>query len=167
MTGSWVLAACLLVRTRSRDQERVQAKNRVDCNSKGEEVGGEWGEEGGRRRRGRGGDGGDGGFNNGQGNVLNRDIFEIDNFTRELKLCPIVLSEWGEEAVEFSLGKADDVGGGLLTKLFEVELGRGAKGFEGGLRGRRGRGSDDVGVGVDGAGLEGVRVNEEDVGVSR
>ena len=134
---------------------------------KGEEVGGEWGEEGSGRQWGRGGDGGDWGFDDGRGNVLNWDIFEIDDFTRELKLCPIVLSERGEEAIEFSLGEADDVGGGLLTKLFKVELGRGAKGFEGGLRGRWGWGSDNVGVGVDRAGLEGVWVNEEDVRVSR
>ena len=80
-------------------------------------------------------------------------------------MCPVVLSEWREETVEFCLGEADDVGGGLFTELFEIELGHGAKGFEGGLQGRRGRGSDDVGVGVDSAGLEGVGVNEENVGV--
>ena len=134
---------------------------------KGEEVGGERSEEGGRRRRGGRGNSGDGCFDDGRGNVLNWDIFEIDDFTRELKLRPIVLSERGEEAVEFCLGEADDVGGSLLTELFKVKLGRGAKGFEGGLRGGRGRGSDDVGVGIDRAGLEGVGVNEEDVGVSR
>ena len=131
----------------------------------GKEVGGKRSEEGGGRQRGGGGNGGDGGFNDGRGNVLNQDIFGINDFTQELKLRPIVLSERGEEAVEFSLGEADDMGGGLLTELFKVELGRGAKGFKGGLQGRRGRGSDDVGVGVDGVGLEGVGVNEEDVGV--
>ena len=78
---------------------------------------------------------------------------------------PIVLSERGKEAVEFGLGEMDNVGGGLLTELFKIELGRGAKGFEGGLRGRRGWGSDNVGVGVDGTGLEGVGVNKEDVGI--
>ena len=133
----------------------------------GEEVGGEWGEEGSGRWRGGGGDGGDGGFNNGRGDVFNRDILSINDFTRELKLRPSVLIERGKETVEFGLGKADDVGGGLFTELFEIKLGRGAKGFEGGLRGRRGRGSDDVGVGVGGAGLEGVGVDEEDVGVGR
>ena len=132
----------------------------------GEEVGGERGEEGGGRRWSGGGDGGDGSFDDGRGDIFDRDVFGINDFTRELKLRPSVLIERGKEAVEFGLGKADDVSGGLFTKLFEVELGHGAKGFEGGFRGRRGRGSDDVGVGVDGAGLEGVGVNEEDVGVS-
>ena len=51
---------------------------------KGKEVGGEWGEEGDGRRRGGGGDGGDGSFDDGRGNILDRDIFKIDNFTREL-----------------------------------------------------------------------------------
>ena len=133
----------------------------------GKEVGGEQGKEGGGRWWGGGGNSGNGGFDDGRGNILNRDIFEIDDFTWELKLRPIVLSERGEKAVEFCLGEADDVGSSLLTKLFEIELGRGTKGFEGGLRGRRGQGSDDIGVGVDGAGLKGVGVNEEDVGVSR
>ena len=131
----------------------------------GEEVGGKRGKEGGGRRRGGGGDGGDGGFDDRRGNVLDRDILEIDNFTRELKLRPIVLSEQRKETVEFGLGEADDVGSGLFTKLFEIKLGRCAKGFEGGLRGRWGQGSDDIGVGVNGAGLEGVGVNKEDVGV--
>ena len=131
----------------------------------GKEVGGERGEEGGGRRWGGGGNGGDGGFDDGRGNVLDWDIFEIDDFTQELKLRPIVLSEWGKEAVEFCLGKADDMGGGLLTELFKIELGRGTKGFEGGLRGRRGWGSDNVGIRVDRVGLKGVGVDEEDVGV--
>ena len=133
----------------------------------GEEVGGERSEEGGGRRWGRRGNGGDRGFDDGWGDVLNRDVFGINDFTRELKLRPSVLIEWGKEAVEFGLGKADDVGSGLLTELFEVEFSCGAKGFEGGLRGRRGWGSDDVRVGVNGAGLKGVRVNEEDIGVGR
>ena len=145
----------------------VCSKARRGCKEmgKGKEVSGEWGKEGGRRRRGGGGDGGDWGFDNGRGDILNRDVFEINNFTWELKLRPIVLSERGEEAVEFSLGKADDVGGSVFTELFKVKLGRGTKGFKGGLRGRRGWGSDDVGVGVNGAGFEGVWVDEEDVGV--
>ena len=133
---------------------------------KGEEVGGKWSKEGGWRWRGGGGNGGDGGFDGGQGNVLNWDIFEVNDFTRELQLRPIVLSEWGEEAIEFGLGEADDMSGCLFSKLFEVELGCSAKGFEGGLQSRREWGSDDVGVGVDGVGFEGVGVNEEDVGVS-
>ena len=132
---------------------------------KGKEVGSKRSEEGSRRRQGRGGNSGDGGFNNGQGNVLNQDVFEINDFTWELKLRPIVLSEWGEEAVKFCLGKADDVGSYLFTELFEVKLGCGVKGFEGGLQGRRGQGLDNIGVGVNGAGFEGVGVNEKDVRV--
>ena len=132
---------------------------------KGKEIGSEQSEEGGWRWRGGGGNGGDRGFDDGWGNILNRDIFEIDDFAWELKLCPIVLSERGEETIELCLGETDDVGGGLFTELFEVKLGHGVKGFEGGLWGRWGRGLDDVGVGVDGVGLKGVGVNEEDVGV--
>ena len=133
----------------------------------GKEVGGERSEEGSGRRQGGGGDGGNWSFDDGRGDVLNWDVFSINDLTWELKLRPIVLSEWGEEAVEFSLGKADNMGGGLFAELFKIKLGHGAKGFKGGLRGRRGWGSDDVGVGVNGVGLEGVGVNEEDVGVSR
>ena len=146
---------------------RSKARRGGEEVGEGEEVGGKWGEEGSGRRWGGGSDGGDWGFDDGRGDVLNQDIFCINDFPRELKLRPSVLIERGEEAVEFGLGKADDVGGGLLTELFEIELGRGAKGFEGGLRGRQGRGSDDVGVGVDGEGFEGVGVNEKDIGVGR
>ena len=152
-----VLVRVVVVRSKAR-----QGSEEV---GEGEEVGGERGEEGSRRRRSGGGDGGDGGFDDGRGDVFNRDVFGINDFTRELKLCPSVLSERREEAVEFGLGEADDVGSSLFTELFKIELGRGAKGFKGGLRGRWGRGSDDIGVGVDRAGLEGVGVNEEDVGV--
>ena len=144
---------------------RSKARRGGEEVGKGEEVGGKWGKEGGGRQRGGGRDGGDWGFNDGQGDVLNRDIFSINDFTWELKLCPSVLIERGEEAVKFCLGEVDNVGGGLFTELFKIELGRGAKGFEGGLGGRRGRGSDNIGVGVGGAGLEGVGINEEDVGV--
>ena len=144
---------------------RSKARRGGEEVGKGEEVGGKRGEESSGRWRGGGGDGGDRCFDDGQGNILDWDIFEIDDFARELKLRPIVLGKRGKEAVEFGLGEADDVSGGLFTELFEIELSRGAKGFEGGLRGRRGRGSDDVGVGVDGAGFEGVGVNEEDVRV--
>ena len=63
------------------------------------------------------------------------------------------------------MGEADNVGGGLLTELFKIELGHGTKSFKGGLQGRRGQGSNDVGVGVNGTGFEGIGVNEEDVGV--
>ena len=132
-----------------------------------EEVGGERSEEGGRRRWGGGGNGGDGSFDDGRGDIFDWDIFGINDFTWELKLRPIVLIERREETVKFSLGEADDVGGCLFTKLFEVELGCGVKGFEGGLWSGRGWGLDNIGVGVDGTGFEGVGVKEEDVRVGR
>ena len=121
----------------------------------GKEVGSKRGEEGGRRRQGGGGNSGDRCFNDMWGNVLNWDIFMVDDFTRELKLCPIVLSEWGEEAVEFGLSKVDNVGSGVFTKLFKVELGHSTKGFKGRLWGRQGQGSDNIGVGIDRAGHRG------------
>ena len=49
----------------------------------GEEVGSERGEEGGGRWWGGGGDGGDGCFDDGWGDILNRDVFEINDFARE------------------------------------------------------------------------------------
>ena len=131
----------------------------------GNEIGSERSKEGSWGWWGRRGDSGDRGFNNGWGDVLNWDVFKVNDFTWELKLCPIVLSEQGKEAVKFGLGKTDDVSGGLFTKLFEVKLGHGTKSFEGGLWGRQGWGSDDVGVGVNGAGFKGVWVNKEDIGV--
>ena len=69
-----------------------------------------------------------------------------------------------KEGVELFLGKADDVGGGVLSELFKVKLGSGAKSFEGGCGSRRGWGLDDVWVGIDGGGLEGVRVDEGNTG---
>ena len=153
-----VLVRVVVVRSKARRGSEEVGEGKKVCGKRGEESSGRW--------RGRGGNGGDRGFDDGWGNVLNRDVFGLNDFTRELKLRPSVLIEWGEKAVEFGLGEADDMGSGLLTELFEIELSCGAKGFEGGLRGRRGRGSDDVGIGVDRAGFEGVRVNKEDVGVS-
>ena len=100
---------------------------------KSEEVGSKQGEEGSRRWWGGGGNSGNRCFDNGQGDVLNWDILMVDDFTRELKLCPIVLIEQREEAIEFSLGKVDNMGGCMFTKLFKVKLSHGMKGFEGGL----------------------------------
>ena len=57
------------------------------------------------------------------------------------------------------MGEADDVVGGFLSELFKIELGDSAKGFEGGFGSGRGRGADNVGVGVNGGGLKGVRVD--------
>jgi len=91
----------------------------------------------------------------------------VDQVTCELKVAPTVLVKRGKEGVELCLGEADDVGGGVFSKLLEVELGSGAKGFEGGCGSKRGWGTDDVGVGIDGGGLEGVGVNEGDAGAGR
>ena len=88
----------------------------------GKEVGSKGCEEGSGRRRGWGGDSGDGGFDDGRGNVLNWNIFKVDDFTWELKLCPIVLSERGKETVKFSLGKVDDMGGSCLPSCARSNL---------------------------------------------
>jgi len=85
----------------------------------------------------------------------------------KLEVGPAVLGEWGKEVVELFLGEADDVGGGVFTELFEVELGSGAKSFEGGCGSKRGWGADNVWVGIDGGGLEGVGVDEGDAGAGR
>jgi len=77
------------------------------------------------------------------------------------------LGEWGKEGVELFLGETDDVSSGVLTELFEIELGSGAKSFEGGCGSKRGWGSDDVWVGIDGGGLKSVRVDEGDAGAGR
>ena len=77
------------------------------------------------------------------------------------------MGEWGKEGVEFFLGEADDVGGGVFSELFKVELGSGAKSLKGGCGSKRGWGADDVGVGIDGGRLEGVGVDEGDAGASR
>jgi len=60
----------------------------------------------------------------------------VDEVTCELKVAPTILGEWGKEGVEFFLGKADDVGGGFFSELFEVELSGGAKCLLSGLRSR-------------------------------
>ena len=91
----------------------------------------------------------------------------VNNFTGELELHPVVLVKWGEEDVKFSLGKVDDMSSSFFSKLFEVKLGSSAKGFKGGLGGRQGWGSDDIGVWVDRTGLKGIWVNEGDARVSK
>jgi len=88
----------------------------------------------------------------------------VDQVTCELKVAPTVLGEWGKEGVEFFLGKADDVGGGVFTELFKVKLSNGAKGFESGCGSKRGWGADNVWVGIDGGRLKGVGVDEGDAG---
>ena len=74
------------------------------------------------------------------------------------------MGERGKEGVKLCLGKADDVGGGFFSELFEVELGGGAKCLLSGLGSRWGRGTDHVGVGVDRGRFEGVWVDESDTG---
>ena len=84
----------------------------------------------------------------------------VDEVTCELKVAPTILGEWGKEGVKFFLGKADDVGSSVFTKLFKVELGSGTKSFEGGCGSKQGWGADDVWVGIDGGGLKGVGVDK-------
>jgi len=60
----------------------------------------------------------------------------VNNVTDELKVAPTILGERGKEGVEFSLGKADNVGSSFFSELFKVELGGGAKCFCSGLGSR-------------------------------
>jgi len=60
----------------------------------------------------------------------------VDQVTCELKVAPTVLVEWGKEGVELGLGKADDVGSGFFSKLFEVKLSGSAKCLLSGLGSR-------------------------------
>ena len=91
----------------------------------------------------------------------------VNDVTSELKLCPIFLIKQRKEDIKFGLGNADDMGGSFLTKLFKVELGCSVKGFEGGLWGRWGRGLDNIGAGVNGAGLKGVWVDKGNARASK
>jgi len=77
------------------------------------------------------------------------------------------LGEWGKEGVKLFLGEADNVGGGFFSKFFKVELGSGTESLEGGCGSKRGWGADEVGVGINGGGLEGVGVDEGDAGAGR
>jgi len=88
----------------------------------------------------------------------------VSDVTGKLEMGPAVLGERGKEGVKLFLGEADDVGGGVFSELLKVELSSGAKGFEGGCGSKRGRGADDVWVGIDGGGLEGVGVDEGNAG---
>jgi len=90
-----------------------------------------------------------------------------DRAVCKLVLGPTVLGEWGKEGVELGLSKTNDGGGGFFSKLLEVELGSGAEGFKSRCgRGWR-RGANDVGVRIDGGGLESVRVDEGDASAGR
>jgi len=90
-----------------------------------------------------------------------------DRAVCKLVLGPTVLGERGKEGVELGLSKMDDGGGGFFSKLFKVELGRGAEGFESRCgRGWR-RGANDVGVRIDRGGFKSVQVDEGDAGAGR
>jgi len=91
----------------------------------------------------------------------------VSDVAGKLELGPAVLGERGKEGVKFFLGEADDVVSSFFTQLFEVELGGGAKCFEGGRGSKRGWGADDVWVGIDRSGLKGVGVDEGDTGAGR
>jgi len=91
----------------------------------------------------------------------------VDNVTDELKVAPTILGERGKEGVEFCLGEADDMSGSFFSEFFKVELSSGAESLEGRCGSKRGWGADDVGVGINGGGLEGVWVDEGDAGAGR
>ena len=61
----------------------------------------------------------------------------VNDVPSELKLRPVVLIDQRKKDVKFFLGKADNVGSGFFTKLFEIKIGHGTKGFKGGLQGRQ------------------------------
>jgi len=85
----------------------------------------------------------------------------------KLVLGPTVLGKWGKEGVKLSLSETDDGGSGFFSKLLEVELGSGAEGFDSRCgRGWR-RGANNVGVRIDGGGLESVRVDKGNAGAGR
>jgi len=90
----------------------------------------------------------------------------VNEVTCELKVAPTILGEWGKEGVKFCLGETDDVGGGFFSKLFEVELGGGAKCLLSGLGSRWSWRADHVGVDINGGGFEGVWVDEGDASTS-
>jgi len=91
----------------------------------------------------------------------------VSDVAGKLEMGPAVLGERGKEGVKLCLGEADDVGGGVFSELLKVELSNGAKGFEGGCRSKRGWGADNVWVGINGGGLEGVGVDEGNAGAGR
>jgi len=83
----------------------------------------------------------------------------VSDVAGKLEMGPAVLGEWGEEGVKLFLGKVDNVDGSFFSELFKIELGGSAKCFKGGGGSERGWRVDNVGVGVNGGGLKGVRVD--------
>ena len=159
-----VLVRVTVGREARRGGEEVVEGGDIDCRIK----------YGGRsksgRRQGGGSDSSDGSFNDGQGNVLEGDVFSrgvVNWAVGKLVLGPTVLSEWGEENVKLFLSETDNFSSGFFSKLLKVELGNGAKGFEGGCGSGQGWGMDNVGIGVNGGRLEGVWVDESNAGTGR
>ena len=91
----------------------------------------------------------------------------VNNVPSELKLCPVVLVELQEKNIKFGLGNADDMGSSFFAELFKVELSCGTKGFKGGLQGRWGQGSDNIGAGVSGVELKGIQVDKGNTRISK
>jgi len=83
----------------------------------------------------------------------------VSDVAGKLEMGPAVLGERGKEGVKLCLGETDDVVSGFFSELFKIELGDGAKCFEGGCGSERGWGADNVGVGVNGGRLKSVQVD--------
>jgi len=91
----------------------------------------------------------------------------VSDVAGKLVVRPAVLGEWRKEGVELGLSKTDDVGSGFFSKLLEVELGNGAKGFDSRCGSEQGWEADNIGVRINGGGLEGIWVDKGDAGVSK
>ena len=91
----------------------------------------------------------------------------VSDVAGKLEMGPAVLGERGKEGVKLFLGEADDVRGDFFSKFSEVKFSSGAESLESGCGSKPGRGADDVGIGINGGGLEGVRVDEGDAGAGR
>jgi len=91
----------------------------------------------------------------------------VSDVAGKLELGPAVLVEWGKESVKFFLGKVDNVGGCFFSKLPEVKLCSGVKGFDSGCGSGQGWGVDDVGVGINEGGFKGIWVDKGDAGVGK
>ena len=91
----------------------------------------------------------------------------VDGAVSKLVLGPTILGEWGKEGVKLGLSKADNGSGGFFSELLEVELGNSTEGFDGKLGSNWGQGVDNVGVGINRSGLEGVWVDKGDASAGR
>jgi len=86
----------------------------------------------------------------------------VNGAVSKLVLGPTVLGEWGKERVELSLSKIDNGGSGFFSKLLKVKLGSSTESFNGRCGSGWGWGADNVWVGINGGGLESVRVDKGD-----